>query len=246
MYDLNLAKHLSQACVHCATDLVSLLTHHKNVWSSNSCMVQELQNNLWAYLWEFSYGFQFFFFEMMVINAWSRYFIELLCRLVCQVTISLHSFLRMTFQITRPWRITKIHREWKFLSSHRGSSRFKRGSVIVHNICAYFTLSLSATQVHMIKERCWFSQIDFFIEYFPHRIKILFLSSKLVLCHPHSQIRIILFSRCTNIIQARTGDFAQLLCRLVCQLAISLNTFLSESFHVIGPRNCFCVRFSPP
>ena len=44
----------------------------------------------------------------------------------------------------------------------------------------------------MIKERCWFSQINFFIEYFPHRIKILFLSSQF-LCHPHTQIRIILF-----------------------------------------------------
>ena len=39
----------------------------------------------------------------------------------------------------------------------------------------------------MIKERCWFSQINFFIEYFPHRINIVFLSSQ------HTQIRIILF-----------------------------------------------------
>ena len=44
----------------------------------------------------------------------------------------------------------------------------------------------------MVKERCWFSQINFFIEYFPHRINIVFLSSQF-LCHPHTQIRIILF-----------------------------------------------------
>ena len=37
-------------------------------------------------------------------------------------------------------------------------------SVIVHNIFAYFTWSLSAAQVYMIKERCWFSQINFFVE----------------------------------------------------------------------------------
>ena len=43
----------------------------------------------------------------------------------------------------------------------------------------------------MIQERCWFSQIDFFVEYFPHRIKILFLSSQF--CLKHTQIRIILF-----------------------------------------------------
>ena len=40
----------------------------------------------------------------------------------------------------------------------------RTGSVIVHNIFAYFTWSLSASQVYMIKERCWFSLIDFFVE----------------------------------------------------------------------------------
>ena len=46
----------------------------------------------------------------------------------------------------------------------RGNSRFKHGSVIVHNIFAYFPLSLSASQVYMIKGRCRFSQVDFFVE----------------------------------------------------------------------------------
>ena len=41
----------------------------------------------------------------------------------------------------------------------RGNSRFEHGSVIVHNIFAYVALSLSAPQVRMIQERCWFSQI---------------------------------------------------------------------------------------
>ena len=44
----------------------------------------------------------------------------------------------------------------------------------------------------MIQERCWFSQIDFFVEYFPHRINIVFLSSQF-LCHPHTQIKKLLF-----------------------------------------------------
>ena len=60
-----------------------------------------------------------------------------------------------------------------------------------HSIFAYFALSLSASQGHMIQERCWFSQINFFIEYFPHRVKI--VSFQPILCHPHTQIRIILF-----------------------------------------------------
>ena len=50
---------------------------------------------------------------------------------------------------------------------------------------SYFTLSLSASQVYMIKERCWFSQIDFFIQYFPHRINVLFLSSQFHVIHIH-------------------------------------------------------------
>ena len=68
--------------------------------------------------------------------------------------------------------------EMVMFSCSCGNSRFKHGSVIVHNIFAYLALSLSASQVYMIQERCWFSQIDFFIEYFPHRIKILCLSSQ--------------------------------------------------------------------
>ena len=39
----------------------------------------------------------------------------------------------------------------------------------------------------MIKERCWFSQINFFVEYFPHRIDILFLSSQFDVIHIHRQ-----------------------------------------------------------
>ena len=105
----------------------------------------------------------------MVIDAWSRNFVELLSRLVCQLTISLRTLLCMTFHVIRPSRNTKILRVWKLFCSSRGNSRFKHGSVIVHSVFAYFTLSLSSAQVYMIKERCWFSQIDFFIEYFPHR-----------------------------------------------------------------------------
>ena len=44
----------------------------------------------------------------------------------------------------------------------------------------------------MIKERCWFSQIDFFVSYIPHRINNC-VSFQPILCHPHTQIRIILF-----------------------------------------------------
>ena len=58
-------------------------------------------------------GFQlFFFFEMMVINAWSWCLVELLSRLVCQLTISFHTFLGMTLHVIRPRRNTQIFRAW--------------------------------------------------------------------------------------------------------------------------------------
>ena len=52
---------------------------------------------------------------------------------------------------------------WKLTKSLL-HSRFKHGSVIVYNVLAYFTLTLSAAQVYMIQERCWFSQIAFLVE----------------------------------------------------------------------------------
>ena len=112
IYEINRFRRLSQALVHFVMDRASLITDHENIRSSNSCQVYTFQNNLRAYFWQFSQGFQFFFFEMMVINAWSGHFAELLSRLVCQLTISLHTFLCMTLHIIRPWRNTKILREW--------------------------------------------------------------------------------------------------------------------------------------
>ena len=51
---------------------------------------------------------------------------------------------------------------------------------------------LRTSQVYMIKERCWFSQINFFVEYFSTSDQD-FVSFQPILCHPHTQIRIILF-----------------------------------------------------
>ena len=38
----------------------------------------------------------------------------------------------------------------------------------------FISLSLSTSKVHMIEERCLFSQVNFFVEYFPHRIDFCF------------------------------------------------------------------------
>ena len=68
----------------------------------------------------------------------------------------------------------------------------KHVSVIVHNIFARFAKSLSATQMNVVKEGCWFAQIDFFHKCFPHWVDVLFLSSQ-VFYRPQTQTRIVLF-----------------------------------------------------
>ena len=92
----------------------------------------------------------------------------ILCRVVESSCLPTHNIVPHTSLHDQPrhktMKKTKILREWYFFYSSRGNSRFEHGSVIVHSIFAYFTLSLSAAQVYMIQERCWFSQIDFFVE----------------------------------------------------------------------------------
>ena len=44
----------------------------------------------------------FFFSEVVVIDAWDGYFVELLSRLVRQLTISFHTLLCMTSHVIRP------------------------------------------------------------------------------------------------------------------------------------------------
>ena len=64
---------------------------------------------------------------------------------------------------------------------------FKHSPAIVHNIFACFAFSLSATKINMVKEWCWFFQINVFHKYFPHLVKILFLSRHFDFVHVHRQ-----------------------------------------------------------
>ena len=128
MWEIKRDNRLSQALVHFVIDRASLFTdrrisglpirakykHFRTIWEHN--------------LKKFSQGFHFFF-EMMVINEWSWYFVELVSRPVCQLTISFHTFLGTTFHIVGPRRNTKILGVWKFFSCSRGNSGFKHGSV---------------------------------------------------------------------------------------------------------------------
>ena len=134
-----------------------------------------------------------------------------LCTTVGLCCSLIHNSVPHTFRHDFPCR-KKQHRNlqcfrarWFFRCSC-GNSGLEHGSAIVHNIFACFTLSVSATQENMIKERCWFSQINFFIEYFPHGIKILFLSSQFYVIHNTDKNNP--FSRCTKR-HSQFGIFSQ-------------------------------------
>ena len=81
MYEINRFRRLSQALVHFVIDRASLFTdrisgrpirakykHFRTIWE-HTCDNSPTR-------------FHFFFFEVVIIDAWSRYFVELLCRLV--------------------------------------------------------------------------------------------------------------------------------------------------------------------
>ena len=107
----------------------------------------------------FSHGFQFFFFEMMVINARSWHFkscwVVLLANSQCSPTI-----LCMSFHITRPCRYVRCH--------------------------ARFAFSLSTSPVDVVKKWCSFIKINMFHQYFAHPIDV--VSFQPIWCHPHTLI----------------------------------------------------------
>ena len=86
----------------------SLTTEHQVVQYIPSISISEQFESI---LLTISNRFHFSFFEVVIIDAWRRYFVELLCRLVCQLTVSFHTFLCMTLHIIRQSRNTKILRE---------------------------------------------------------------------------------------------------------------------------------------
>ena len=57
--------------------------------------------------------------------------------------------------------------------------------VIIHNIFANLAFSLSATQINMVKQWCWFSQINVFQENLPSRFYVCSLACQFDIVHIH-------------------------------------------------------------
>ena len=75
---LKRAKRLSPALVHCVMARASLFTDNKISGLPVRDKLQAFENNLSAYFWQFSNRSYFFFCQLMVVNAWSCDFVQLL------------------------------------------------------------------------------------------------------------------------------------------------------------------------
>ena len=163
-----------------------------NIRFSNTCLVSAFQNNLRACIWQFSNRFCFFFFEVVVIDAWSRHFVELLGRLVCQLTISFHTLLCMTSHVMRTMKKYEDFEGMFVFLFHPLNFAIRTWFCnCPQYLCLFHIVVECSPSVHdpgkmlVLPSQllCWvLSTSDQYC-----------VSFQPILCHPHTQIRIILF-----------------------------------------------------
>ena len=128
----------------------------------------------------------------MVIDAWSRDFVELLNRLVCQLTISFHTFLRMTFHVIKPRRNTNILSVRKLFSSllrkfviQTWFCNCQQYLCLFHNVFEYIPGIHDQRRMLLLPNQllCWVLSTS----------GQCFVSFQPILCHPQTHIRITLF-----------------------------------------------------
>ena len=173
-------------------DRASLFTDHKISGRPILAKYKHFRTNWEHTLWQFSTRFHFFFFEVVVIDAWSRYFVELLRRLVGQLTISLH--LISLHDLPYHKTMKKYERFWK-----KGSFLFLPLKFAIRTwfcncpqyLCLFRIVVECIPSIHdpgkmlVLPSRllCWvISTLDQDS-----------VSFQPILCHPHTQIRKILF-----------------------------------------------------
>ena len=150
IYEINRFRRLSQALVHFVMDRASLFTDHKI-----SGLPIRAKNKHFGTIWEHTCDKSPTDFISSSLKWWSSmHGVDTLKS--CWLVLIANSQHRSTHFFKLPSISSSDYEEIRRFCSHRRNSRFEHGSVIVHNIFAYFTLSLSAPQVYMIQERCWF------------------------------------------------------------------------------------------
>ena len=110
----------------------------------------------------------------MIIHARTSDFEKLFCRFVRQFAIPFNAFLRTSFHLVGPRNrlCVKFFPPWYFVSCSSKNSWFELFSVLL--------TSDFISQMHVVKKWCWFSKIDQFHQFLPHRTYILLLSTILM------------------------------------------------------------------
>ena len=133
----------------------------------------------------------------MVIDAWSRYFVQLLSRLVCQLTISFHTLLRMTFHVVGSRRNTtkKYTDSPSMVIFQLLPRKFVTQTWFCdcqQYLCLFHIVFECSPSIHDPRKMLVLPNQLLCLSSFPHRINVLFFQP--ILCLPHTQIRIILFT----------------------------------------------------
>ena len=163
MSEIKRDNRLSHALVHFVIDRANLFTDHRISGRPIRAKYKHFRT-----IWEHSFDNSPTDFNSSSLKWWSSMLgVDTLWS--WRVVLFANSQFRSTHFLAWP-SITKDHEEIRRFSEYgsfsvllRWNSGFKHGSVIVNNVFAYFTLSLSTSQVYMVKEWCWFSQINFFV-----------------------------------------------------------------------------------
>ena len=153
----------------------------KDVRSTNACQMKTIQDDLRVDVWQVSHRFHLFLFEVTVIKKWCRDLVQLLNRFLCHFAISFHAFLRMTFHVIKPsdrFRVGFLPTMQLFNCSS-GDSWLEHLSFFINNTFVRFAITMSASQVHMVKKWCRFHQINEFHSFLPHAVEVLLHSSHL-------------------------------------------------------------------
>ena len=173
----------------------------ENVWSNNACQIKAPKDNLRTNFWQISNRSQFFFFELMVVRAWTCDFVQLLGCLVRQFATS-----RTHTQLFRRPSRSKDHEEIfeSNLSFWEGNFSVAPAEILISNMSLSFsTKSLLVSHSRWIQPKWTWSKNDVgspkstsFTSSF--HIGSTFCSCQPILYRPHTQTRIVLFSWITK------------------------------------------------
>ena len=164
----------------------------QNIKFTNTIQTQTCQNNLRANCKQFSNWLMFFFLKLMVIHAWSCDFVWLLSSFIRKFAISFPHICLRDLPCHRTKKTLFLHQVslmlWSvvILRLQEESPGFQHISQFATN-SLLILLCLSATQVNMVEEWCWFSQINVFQENLPSRFYVFCLVCQFHIVHIHEK-----------------------------------------------------------